>query len=277
MSRCCSARRPMWCRGPREDPIANKLRRSLPAKPAYRHDALAQRVCWACISSGSARRKPERVKQLILGGVRKRSAPITTSIRISRRATIRGTSGSASCRTATSSMRSGRRRLRRHQRDRDVHRNRRPTEVRQRASPRTSSSPRPARAAVLGGVEVMCRRPRGRFREDAELQGHDVFRRAEFGLRLRLHQCVVDAEMRPHLRIRLPAAQPHGRHGYRQAMPKNGIPTVAAVAVARLLVGLCAARGRPKCPSKARGGRGGCTRTTRSTSSRCASARSTTA
>ena len=63
---------------------------------------------------------------------------------------------------------------------------------------------------VLGGDRGQRRRPRGRFRADPELQGHDVFGRAESRLGVRLHQRVLDAEMRPDLRICLPAAQLHG-------------------------------------------------------------------
>ena len=44
-----------------------------------------------------------------------------------------------------------------------------------------------------------------------ELQGHDVFGRPEPCHRDRLHQRLVDAEMRSHLRICLPPAQPHGQ------------------------------------------------------------------
>ena len=58
---------------------------------------------------------------------------------------------------------------------------------------------------------VRRRRRAGRFRADLDLQGHDVFRRAEPGLHVRLHQRLVDAARGPHLRIRLPAHQPHGR------------------------------------------------------------------
>ena len=43
------------------------------------------------------------------------------------------------------------------------------------------------------------------------LQGHDARRRAQLRDGARLHECLVDAQVRPHLRVRLPAAQPHGR------------------------------------------------------------------
>ncbi len=37
----------------------------------------------------------------------------------------------------------------------------------------------------------------------------------EHGHLARLHECFLDAEMRPHLPVRLPPAQPHGRPGVR--------------------------------------------------------------
>ena len=43
------------------------------------------------------------------------------------------------------------------------------------------------------------------------LQGHDDRGRAQPGDRHRLHQCVVDAQVRPHLPVRVPPAQPHAR------------------------------------------------------------------
>ena len=63
---------------------------------------------------------------------------------------------------------------------------------------------------VLGGLEVSVDGRTVDFAQHAELQGHDVFGRAEHGLGVRLHQCVLDAEMRPDLRICLPADQLHG-------------------------------------------------------------------
>ena len=63
---------------------------------------------------------------------------------------------------------------------------------------------------LLGGVEVLVDGSKVDFAKTHELQGHDVFGHAESGVRLRLHQRVLDAEMRPHLRICLPPAQLHG-------------------------------------------------------------------
>ena len=49
--------------------------------------------------------------------------------------------------------------------------------------------------------------------EDHELQGHDVQRRAEPGVVFRVHERVVDAQVRPDLRVCLSAAQSHGKDG----------------------------------------------------------------
>ena len=77
---------------------------------------------------------------------------------------------------------------------------------------RHGDRPEPRRA---GRDAVRRRRRAGRFRADLDLQGHDVLRRAEPGLDVRLHQRLVDAARRPHRRVRLPAAQPHGRDAAR--------------------------------------------------------------
>ena len=97
---------------------------------------------------------------------------------------------------------------------------------------------------VLGGVEVERRRPRGRFREHADLQGHDVFGRAQSGVLLRLHQRVLDAEMRSHLRICLPAAQSHGSPQLSPGDAAERRSPVDDAALARFLLRLCAALGR---------------------------------
>jgi monooxygenase len=54
---------------PAQDPVANKLRARLPSKLAY-HLIRWRNVLWGMYFFQLSRRKPERVKQLILGGVR---------------------------------------------------------------------------------------------------------------------------------------------------------------------------------------------------------------
>ncbi len=80
----------------------------------------------------------------------------------------------------------------------------------------------------LGGMQIAVDGSRGRAAEDDGLQGHDAQRRAEPGARARLHQRLVDAQVRPDLRVRLPPAQPHGRARLRQCTPHNRDPSVAA-------------------------------------------------
>ena len=65
------------------------------------------------------------------------------------------------------------------------------------------------------------------------------------------------------------------RHGYKQCVAHNVDPDVTDCRRWISRPATCSARS-PNCPSRARSGRGGCIRITRSTSSRCATARSTT-
>jgi monooxygenase len=59
---------------PAQDPLANKLRRNLPAKLAY-HLIRWRNVFWGMYFFQLCRRKPDRAKQLILGGVRMALGP----------------------------------------------------------------------------------------------------------------------------------------------------------------------------------------------------------
>jgi cation diffusion facilitator CzcD-associated flavoprotein CzcO len=59
---------------PAQDPVANKLRARLPAKLAY-HLIRWRNVLWGMYFFQLSRRKPARVKQLILGGVRMALGP----------------------------------------------------------------------------------------------------------------------------------------------------------------------------------------------------------
>ncbi len=68
--------------------------------------------------------------------------------------------------------------------------------------------PQPALPRRHGGRR---RRRASRLRRDDDLQGDDAQRRPQLRLHARLHQRLLDAQGRPHLRIRLPPAQPHGR------------------------------------------------------------------
>lgn len=81
---------------PAQDLVANKLRRNLPTRLAY-HLIRWRNVMWGMFFFQLSRRRPDKVKNLILGVCVWRSVRTTTSPRISRRATTPGTSGSASC------------------------------------------------------------------------------------------------------------------------------------------------------------------------------------
>ena len=97
---------------------------------------------------------------------------------------------------------------------------------------------------VLGGLEVSVDGRAVDFAQDAELQGHDVFGRAEHGVGVRLHQRVLDAEMRPDLRICLPADQLHGPARLQAVHAAQCRSRRHRTAVAGFLVRLCAALDR---------------------------------
>ena len=123
-------------------------------------------------------------------------------------------------------------------------------------------------ALALGDIQLTRRRPSGRCRQDHELQGDDAERRAQPRARARLHERVVDAQVRSHLRVRVPAAQPHGEAGLPAvhcAKPRPDASERSRSSTSRRAT--CSARSTSS-PSRGRRRRGGSTRTTRSTSSR---------
>ncbi|SOT41830.1 hypothetical protein F01_410337 [Burkholderia cenocepacia] len=106
-------------------------------------------------------------------------------------------------------------RIDRHRRDRALHADRPPAEERPAARRgrdrhRDRAEGEDARRCARDG-----RRPRGRLAGDGVVQGHDVQRRAEPRVVVRLHECVVDAEGRADRALRVPAAQPHARERVR--------------------------------------------------------------
>ena len=105
---------------------------------------------------------------------------------------------------------------------------------------------------------------RDRSRQDDDLQGHDVQRRAESRRRVRLHQRVVDAEGRSHLRVRLPAAATTWTDAAIASARRAARSVGRGTAVARFHLGLRPARARISCRGRAPRSRGGSTRTTRS-------------
>ena len=88
----------------------------------------------------------------------------------------------------------GRQRVGRHRPDRDLHRDGHPPEVRQELEADIIVTATGLELKLLGGVDGRRRRPRDRSRRHADLQGHDVQRRARTSLGVRLHQRLVDAE-----------------------------------------------------------------------------------
>ena len=228
---------------PAQDPVANKLRARLPSKLAY-HLIRWRNVLWGMYFFQLSRRKPERVKQLILGGVRMALGPdydigthftprynpwdqrlclvpdgdLFNAIREKRASVV---TSQIDTFTATGIRLQGRQRARgRHHRHRH------------RTQSAGARRPRGQR-----------RRPHGRFCARLELQGHDVFRRAEPRVRVRLHQCVVDAEMRPDLRICLPPDQLHGPAWLQAMHAAQRRPHHHRTAVAGFFLRLCAALG----------------------------------
>ncbi len=184
---------------PAQDALANKLRRNLPAKLAY------QLIRWRNVLLGMyffqlSRRQPARVKELILKGVRMALGPdydvathfsprynpwdqrlclvpdgdLFKAIRDNRASVVTNEID-----TFTPE--------------------RHPPEGRQRTASRYHHHSHRSRAADFGRRAGERRWSRDRFLEGAALQGHDVFGRAQSRLRVRLHQRVMDAEMRSHL------------------------------------------------------------------------------
>ncbi len=160
----------------------------------------AGRTCCSPRSSSALSRRPAEVHEG--ADPQGRRAPAarraTTSTRTSSRATTRGTSASAWCPTATSSRRSATAAPR-------------SSPTASRRSPRRGCSSSPGdeleadiivtatglNLLMLGGMQIAVDGAELDLPEDRRLQGHDVQRRAEPGIRARLHERVVDAEVRP--------------------------------------------------------------------------------
>ncbi len=110
---------------------------------------------------------------------------------------------------------------------------------------------------AIGGIELVVDGQGGRPQRHDRLPLDDAQRRAELRLRGRLHELVVDAEGRPRVGVRLPAARAPGadRHRHRGRDPDR--PADADAAAARLQGRLRAAFAR-RLPETGRPrGRGG--------------------
>ena len=130
-----------------------------------------------------------------------------------RPATTRGTSGSASSRTATCSARSAAgSAVGGHRHDRDLHARPASGSPRARSSRPTSSSPRPGCTCwPFGGVELSVDGAPVDLAETMAYKALMLSGVPELRLHDRLHQRLVDAQGRPGRRLRRPPAQPHGR------------------------------------------------------------------
>ena len=195
---------------PAEDALANKLRQKSVGQTRLSHDPLAQRavrhVFLPALPTQARPRQaidPRRRQDGAGAGLRRRQA-FHAALQSMGAAAVPG----ARRRPVQGDPRQAR--LRRHQRDRHLHEGWHQAEGRQRTRRRHHRHRDRAEPAGARRARSQRRRPHGRFREDAELQGHDVFGRAEHGLGVRLHQRVLDAEMRSDLRICLPPDQLHG-------------------------------------------------------------------
>ncbi len=209
---------------PAEDPIANWLRRHLPDRAVY-SIVRWKNVTLQGISYRLSRRYPELMKKLLRRGVERMLPPgydVDTHFNPSYNpwdqrlclvpdADLFGALGDGSAEVVTDRIagfdagrdraRVGRpdRRRRRHHRDRP-----------QRPLPRRDEGDDRRRAA-------------GRSRTPG-LQRDDAERLPQLRLRARLHQRLLDAEGGPRLRIRLPAAEPHGRGRLRRLRARGDRP-----------------------------------------------------
>ena len=211
-SPCCSARRPI------SSPAATSTTwptscASWRSTRTWIHEIVRrQRSCTiGQVFTAAAFDEPEAVKQELLAGVaayhRRRT---TTSPSTSRRATGPGASASPSCPTATSSraIKAGKA-VGRHRRDRALHRDGHPAEVGRDAGGRHHRHRHRLRPQRAGRHRLHRRRQAARFRRHRHLPRHDVHRRAEHGLGVRLFPRQLDPARRPDGRLRLPAAGPH--------------------------------------------------------------------
>ncbi len=113
--------------------------------------------------------------------------------------------------------------LGRHRRDRPLHREGHPAEVRQGARGRHHRHRHRLPSQRAGRHRLRDRRQAARLRRHRDLSRHDVHRRAQHGLGVRLFPRELDAARRPGGRLRLPPARPHeGREARRRSRWRCG-------------------------------------------------------
>ena len=195
----------------------------------------------------------------------------TTSTRTSPRATTPGTSVSAPSPTATSSRPSATGAPRWSPTHRALHRDRHPLASGERAPGGHRRHGHRARAALPGRDRPHVDGEPVDPAEPAHLQGHDARGRPEPGRRHRLHERVVDAQVRPHVRVRVPPPQPHAQPRS-DASACRATPMTLAVDGGPLL-GLTSGyiqRSAHLLPNRERASPGRCTRATCATTVPCA-------
>ncbi len=224
---------------PGQDPLATFLSRFLP--PRVRYPIVRwKNVLLTQLFFQLSRRRPQ-----VGEGVRPQrrraqaAARLPDRSRISGRSTTRGTSASASSPTATCSRRS-------------TAATPRSSPTTSRPSPRTGSRSPPGEELeadvivtatglnmqLLGGDGGERRRRARRSGRDGRLQGDDAERRAERGDGARLHERLLDAQVRPLHGVRLPPPEPHGRERPRRRDACGPAAVRAARADHRPQVGL---------------------------------------
>ena len=150
---------------PAEDVLANRLRRNLSASWPIT-DPLAQRAV-RHVFLQPRRRRPERVKRLILGGVKMALGP-EYDVGYAFHAALQslGSAAVPGARRRPVQVDPGQARLGRDQPDRYIHGERHSAEGRQRARGRHHRHRHRPRAAGDGRARSQRRRPRGRFRAE---------------------------------------------------------------------------------------------------------------
>ncbi len=226
---------------PAQDPFANKLRARLPSKLAY-HLIRWRNVLWGMYFFQLSRRKPARVKELILGGVKMALGP---DYDIATHFTPRYNPWDQRlCLVPDGDLfgaiRHGRASVVTNQIDTFTEKGIRLKDGNELEADIIVTATG-LNLQVLGGLEVSVDGRTVDFARTLNYKGMMYSDVPESRLRLRLHQRVVDAEMRPDLRICLPPDQLHGPARLQAVHAAQCRSLDYRIAVAGFLVRLCAA------------------------------------
>ena len=239
-------RSPTWMSSrPSEDRLAKRLRRAAAARPRERGDALAagspRHVLLRPLpaQSGAGETAAARRRARLDGPGPRARAALHAALRPVAAAPLPGARRRPVPRPAQ------RPRGDRHRRDRALHADRRAPGRRRGACGRPDRHRDRADAPGLRRRRDQRRRPAGRLAATPQLQGSDVQRRAQPGLGVRLQQRVVDPEVGPDRRVRLPRARAHAAERHAPGDAAQRRPGGRRRALARLLLGLRAALAAP--------------------------------